>query len=299
MSGLDALLRWSPLQLASATSTSDRLAVLAFHGVDDPEQFSTLMDYVVRKRRPISIDELDRALTGGTKLPDKPVLITFDDGHRSVYRDGLPILADRGLPAIAFVVAGLISTHEDFWWSRTVTFLDGGGTSDELAGLDAAGVVRRLKQVPNEERLRTIARLEETSTLPAASVPQLEVHELRELESAGVAIGNHTWSHPCLNRCDPGTVRAEVEDADRRLREAMGHEIRWFAYPNGDWDAGAESTLRDLGYRGAFLFDHRLSTVSEAMRLSRLRVNSDTGLDRFALILSGLHPTLHRARGRT
>jgi hypothetical protein len=35
------------------------------------------------------------------------------------------------------------------------------------------------------------------------------------------------------------------------------------------------------------------------MRLSRLRVNSDTGLDRFALILSGLHPTLHRARGRT
>ena len=299
MSGLDALLRWSPLQLASATSTSDRLAVLAFHGVDDPEQFSTLMDYVVRKRRPISIDELDRALTGGTKLPDKPVLITFDDGHRSVYRDGLPILADRGLPAIAFVVAGLISTHEDFWWSRTVTFLDGGGTSDELAGLDAAGVVRRLKQVPNEERLRVIAELEATSSLPAASVPQLRVHELREMESAGVAIGNHTWSHPCLNRCDSETVRAEIENADTQLREALGHEVRWFAYPNGDWDAEAEATLGRLGYRGAFLFDHRLTGVSEPMRLSRLRVNSDTGLDRFALILSGLHPALHRARGRS
>jgi hypothetical protein len=52
--------------------------------VDDPEQFSTLMDYVVRKRRPVSVDEFQRALEGGAKLPPRSVLITFDDGRRSV-----------------------------------------------------------------------------------------------------------------------------------------------------------------------------------------------------------------------
>jgi hypothetical protein len=30
-----------------------------------------------------------------------------------------------------------------------------------------------------------------------------------------------------------------------------------------------------------------------------VRVNSDTSLDRFAIILSGLHPALHHARGRS
>jgi hypothetical protein len=49
----------------------------------------------------------------------------------------------------------------------------------------------------------------------------------------------------------------------------------------------------------AFLFDHRLAPLPlrEPLRISRLRVNSDTSTDRFRIILSGLHPTVHRVRG--
>jgi hypothetical protein len=69
--------------------------VLAFHGVDDPEVFETLMDRVRRQYHPISVDELDRAINSGIDLPDRSVLITFDDGHRSVLEHGLPILVAR------------------------------------------------------------------------------------------------------------------------------------------------------------------------------------------------------------
>ena len=42
-----------------------------------------------------------------------------------------------------------------------------------------------------------------------------------------------------------------------------------------------------------------LAAPGHPLRLSRVRVNSDTSLDRFAIILSGLHPALHHARGRS
>jgi peptidoglycan/xylan/chitin deacetylase (PgdA/CDA1 family) len=94
-------------------------------------------------------------------------------------------------------------------------------------------------------------------------------------------------------------VRQEIERAHRRLTDALGHEPRTFAYPDGDRDRRAEPTLRELGYEAAFLFDHRLSPVRprNPLAISRLRVNSTTTLDRFRTIASGLHPTVHRVRG--
>jgi hypothetical protein len=38
--------------------------------------------------------------------------------------------------------------------------------------------------------------------------------------------------------------------------------------------------------------------AANPLRLSRLRVNSDTSLDRFDTVITGLHPALHHARGR-
>jgi peptidoglycan/xylan/chitin deacetylase (PgdA/CDA1 family) len=127
---------------------------------------------------------------------------------------------------------------------------------------------------------------------------QLSVEDLRALQS-GIAIRNHTWSHPCLSRCDDDTCRDEIERSHTMLLGALGHHPEAFAYPDGDRDPRAAAILEELGYRAAFLFDHRLSPNSpgDRMSVSRLRVDSTTTLDRFRTIVSGLHPTVHRARG--
>jgi peptidoglycan/xylan/chitin deacetylase (PgdA/CDA1 family) len=273
--------------------------VLAFHGVDDPEVFETLMDRVRRQYHPISVDELDRAINSGIDLPDRSVLITFDDGHRSVLEHGLPILVARGLPAVAFIVAGLLSTNKAFWWTAAVDLLAAGGRLTGHESLSESELIRHLKQVPNEHRIRAMTELEQSAGRPPAPQSQLKTQELGKLLSGGVAIGNHTWSHPCLNRCDPDTISDEIEQAHTSLSGALGASPRWFAYPNGDWAPEAETMLADLGYRLGFLFDHRLADVdADPLRVSRLRVNSDTTPDRFAIILSGLHPAIHRVRGR-
>jgi peptidoglycan/xylan/chitin deacetylase (PgdA/CDA1 family) len=294
---LDAALRWSPAQLVFRLRAANHLTVLAYHGVDDPDRFARQLDHLTRVSRPVSLAEVTAALDGGRPLPERAVLLTFDDGERSLLEAGLPLLAERGLPGVAFVVAGLLDTDQPFWWSE-VAQLAGAGRAEAAAGRAPATLVRELKALPDGERLAAIDRLR-AAAAPAGPTPQLRRRELPLLESAGVAVGNHTLSHPILPRCDDDKVARELGEAHRILAEALGHPPDAFAYPNGDRDERAERHLAELGYATAFLFDHRVNprTPAHRLRISRVRVNSHTGLDRFAAIVSGLHPAVHHARG--
>jgi peptidoglycan/xylan/chitin deacetylase (PgdA/CDA1 family) len=297
--GIDAALRWSPAQLVFRLRAASQLTVLAYHGVDDPDRFARQLDHLTRVGRPVSLAELEAALAGGRPLPDRAVLLSFDDGERSLLEAGLPLLAARGLPAVAFVVAGVLDTDRPFWWTEVERLVRAGGGNGLAGGQGPAALVRRLKTLPDGERLAALAELRRTAPAPAAPVRQLRRDELPLLEAAGVAVGNHTLSHPILPRCDDGKVARELGEAHRVLGEALGHPPTAFAYPNGDWDARAERHLAELGYATGFLFDHRVSSrpPRHRLRISRVRVNSDTGVDRFAAIVSGLHPAVHHARG--
>jgi peptidoglycan/xylan/chitin deacetylase (PgdA/CDA1 family) len=298
---IDAALRWSPAQAYFRKRAALRLAVLAYHGVDDPGTFDRHLSYLARAATPVSLDEVVDAIAGRRLLPPRSVLVTFDDGHRSVLEYALPLLRERGIPAVAFVVAGLLDTDQPFWWTEVEHLVRAGATAEGHNGLTAGQWVRRLKAVPDVERVRTIEEFRRTARSPAPRQPQLHRSELAELESGGIAVENHTMTHPCLDRCDDDTVRAEVRDAHALLHAALGRPPRAFAYPNGNWDVRAERELMEEGYVAGFLFDHRMSARAprNPLRISRLRVGTDTRLDRFAAILSGLHPAVHHARGGT
>jgi peptidoglycan/xylan/chitin deacetylase (PgdA/CDA1 family) len=47
-------------------------------------------------------------------LPARSVLLTFDDGYRSMRDDALRLLRDRGWPAVLFVPTGFIGGSNDF-----------------------------------------------------------------------------------------------------------------------------------------------------------------------------------------
>jgi peptidoglycan/xylan/chitin deacetylase (PgdA/CDA1 family) len=298
-SWLDAALRRSPVQPVFDRAAARRLAVLAYHGIEDPERFGQHLDRIRRTARAVTLIEALEAIGSRRPLPRRAVLITFDDGHRSVFDVAMPMLRERGLPAVAFVVAGLIGSDDPFWWSEVIDLARRGGTVAGLPARSPEDLVRALKRVPDERRLAAIRELRATSNGPAPRMPQLTVEELRTLESVGIAIGNHTWSHPCLPRCGSDVRRTEIEASHHALMEMIGHHPEVFAYPYGDHDEAAAAILRELGYRAAFLFDHRLSLPrpSDPFAVSRLRMNSTTPLDRFRTISSGLHPTLHRIRG--
>lgn len=298
---LDHLLFRSPLQPMSYWLHRRRLAVLAYHAIENPDLFRAQVTYLCRRMHPVSMDEVLMSFKGKFALPDHAVLVTFDDGDRSVLDVGAQVLKEQGVPGVAFIIAGFIDSTERFWWDEATDLFCAGGTARGISVGEAGALLRAMKQLPDEGRRTALEELRKSAAALPAAGENLRSDELARLESAGIEIANHTFTHPCLPRCSFGTVEEEVRRAHELLSAHLGHSPRAFAYPNGDWDGRAAGLLNELGYEGAFLFDHRLANpdTSEVMRVSRLRVSSSTGPERFQLILSGLHPTIHRILGRS
>lgn len=102
--------------------------VIAYHDVEDDsadqrylsvrssalnEQFVWLRDngYHV-----VSVDQILAARNGGPALPDKAVLLTFDDGYSSFYRRVYPLLKAYKWSAVLAPVGTWIDTATDKKW---------------------------------------------------------------------------------------------------------------------------------------------------------------------------------------
>ena len=76
----------------------------------------------------ISLYELIAHLTQDAPLPDKPVIMTFDDGYRDNYENALPLLRERNMVATFFVVTDFMDEQrpEYLTWDMAREMLDAG-----------------------------------------------------------------------------------------------------------------------------------------------------------------------------
>ncbi len=76
----------------------------------------------------ISLYDLMRHLNAGTALPEKPVIITFDDGYRDNYENAFPLLKARKMTATFFVVTDFIDEERPAYlsWDMVREMLAGG-----------------------------------------------------------------------------------------------------------------------------------------------------------------------------
>ncbi len=73
------------------------------------------------------MDDLRRCLAGEAVLPEKALLIAFDDGYADNYRYAYPILLDEQVPGTFFVVSGTVGNENRM-------------TADELREMQANGM---------------------------------------------------------------------------------------------------------------------------------------------------------------
>ena len=126
------------------------VVVLAFHAISDLRDDSILGDYGTPRARFgehldalarkgwtfIDLDRLLRALDGEEAVPRRAVLVTFDDGYADLVSDAAPVLDERGIPALAFAVAGLVGRTNE-WDQQKGARAVGLATSDDLLTLRA------------------------------------------------------------------------------------------------------------------------------------------------------------------
>ncbi|HXM55082.1 MAG TPA: polysaccharide deacetylase family protein [Candidatus Dormibacteraeota bacterium] len=76
-----------------------------------PDDFARQMDWLAANGyHPIDFDDLRGYLLGRAGLPDRPVVLTFDDGYRDLYTTAFPILRAHRFKAVSYVVAGFVNS---------------------------------------------------------------------------------------------------------------------------------------------------------------------------------------------
>ncbi len=100
-----------------------KLPILMYHKVDElrpgvrrvgnyvsPERFEQQMDALVESGyRSITVADWLAYRDGrAAHIPERPVIITFDDGYTCFARNAWPVLRARGLGALMFIVSGQI-----------------------------------------------------------------------------------------------------------------------------------------------------------------------------------------------
>ncbi|MDR0405193.1 MAG: polysaccharide deacetylase family protein [Clostridiales bacterium] len=106
----------------------------------------------------ITFDEYYDYVNGGGGLPEKPVIITLDDGYLSNYQYAWPILRSLGMKATIFIVTSTVGastgvSYPHFTWEQAREMEQSGvidiqshsHSHEEIPAMDDAAVVRELR----------------------------------------------------------------------------------------------------------------------------------------------------------
>jgi len=123
------------LPAAQPADASDRPLVLLYHHIDHkvsqwhvtPEKFETQLKFLAQNGyHTISMETYMNAVQHNGALPDKPIVITFDDGGADNFTYALPLLQRYGMTATFFIVSEWVGTKGFMTWNEVVALKQAG-----------------------------------------------------------------------------------------------------------------------------------------------------------------------------
>ncbi len=84
-----------------------------------PPEFAAQMDYLVANGyTTITLIDFMKAKKGKFTMPEKPIIITFDDGYTDNFHELLPILTERKMKAVVFMITNNINEKGYLTWDE-------------------------------------------------------------------------------------------------------------------------------------------------------------------------------------
>ena len=212
---------------------------------------------------PVSLTQLERVRRGEARLPERAVLLTFDDGLRSFAERALPVLERYGFPAVLSVVTS---------WA------DGRDVPREYHG-----------KVMEWEELRRVARS-----------PLVEVISHSDDLHHGLRVNSYGNEAPAgvARRFDPATrsfeseeqFRARIQDdltrTQQKFAAKLGYRAKAIAWPFGEYDAVLQDEATRQGMAYQLSLDARPARTEELPRVRRAIASDYRSLDAFASVVS-------------
>lgn len=259
---------------AGAEAPGTRFVAVAFHDVVDRREDRTedavttqslvsFLDFLVADGwTAVSLDQVAAAGAGGPPLPDKAILLTFDDGYRSFHERVYPLLLAYRMPAVLALVTSWMDVPPG-------GMVDYGGrpipreafvTWEEVRRMQASGLVEIASHSHDLHRVVPMNR--EGNTAPAA----------------------RTWAYDPASgtREDDATHRARVE-ADlllsrSRIATETGRPPRALVWPFGRFSGPALAAARDAGFAMALTLEPEAADARQPLALHRYYPTRDPDL---------------------
>lgn len=276
-----------PFRMAHLLGRSCSLRCVVFHHIAaaptpftsgirvtvSPDTFESALRFLTTHYVPVSLDDV-LSNGGGRGLPPRPVLVTFDDAYASIAETGAPLCRQYGVPAVFFVNAAFVNNRR-LAPDNLVCYVA------NVVGMDA--VNSAIRAVPGREEaadhslaevfgvffptlslderdifLDALCRLAGVNEAQLAKEANLYLTggQLRNLESYGFELGNHTWSHTHCRSLAQHEVAAEIEQNKAELEALSGKRVRSFSQPYGsskDLTGAVAECLRQSGHEAVFL----------------------------------------------
>jgi peptidoglycan/xylan/chitin deacetylase (PgdA/CDA1 family) len=239
--------------------TAQSIPILMYHHVSpspglvtvSPATFHAQMAWLAKHNyRSIGTDDL-AAFLNGKPLPEKSVMITFDDGYLDNYLYAHPVLQAFGLKAVLFIITGWLGEgeprHLPHHHSRKV------------------GAGETAYHPPLTPSHRTC--MEKIAAGQADEV-MLRWSEVAEMKAAGsFEFHSHTHTHQRWDRLigDPQARRIKLAEdlaASRAALEAhLGSAAPHLCWPQGYFDADYQAVAHSAGFKHLYTVNKETCTA--------------------------------------
>lgn len=141
MTGRHEHMRASPVPILMYHSISDQAAPGFRKFVVSPRTFAEQMTYLAqRDYRPLTVTQFVESIQGaGEPLPERPVILTFDDGFADFYSQALPVLESNSFTATLYVCTAFVG-ETSRWLQREGEAGRPMLTWEQLSDISARGV---------------------------------------------------------------------------------------------------------------------------------------------------------------
>lgn len=243
----------APAVRASADTSID-IPVVMYHQICD----RNCGDYVLSSKElrndfqyfrdnnitPISFRQLRDFTEKGSALPEKPVIITFDDGCRSFLTKVVPLLEEYGYPANVNIIGSL-----------TELYTQNGDTNDSYAYL-------------NENDIRALSQ----NPLIEIGCHTYDLHHLSERRGMGKLSSETDEEYITF-------IKNDIKSFDDLYYEITGDKLTIFAYPYGIKNDILPQLLQEAGYKIILTSGERINKLSIGSSLTEIgRFNRPHGI---------------------
>lgn len=284
----------------------------AIHGLT-PDIFRLQIEQLSKEGEFVSSDQITDHLQNGSKLHDKAILITFDDGLKEQYEIALSILDELGVPAIFYVNPYNISDSKVSNVHQIHLLRSFVSASEILLFLEKTGIDLKLSK---EEEQRAVthynydivedALLKYTLNFKLnfkikeqvindlfnyffSLVERLDFHNslymnlemVKSLSSRGY-LGSHTFSHQPLAFLSSLELFQEFEKTDKFFKTNLIKSPKSISYPYGSKESCSQEVIevaKDYHFAFGFTMERagNKCVMENSLQLARFDCNDVLG----------------------